>query len=140
MSANQQTPPLAWTASQRRALLVLLVGLFLFLAVRYALNPVYVSDPQPTVPARFADLADRIDPNVADWQALAVLPAIGEKRAKQIVAYREDYAGRHGGRLPFRRPDDLQLVRGIGPVTADALRPYLIFPAPPASTTRPSAH
>jgi DNA uptake protein ComE-like DNA-binding protein len=115
---------------------VLLVGLFVFLAVRYALNPVYVSDPQPAVPARFAELADRIDPNVADWQTLAALPALGEVRARQIVAFREAYAAQHPGRPAFRRADDLQLVRGIGPAISDTLRPYWIFPEAGA-TTRP---
>ena len=115
MPSSSTRSAFVWTASQRRALLVLLSGLFVFLAVRYALNPVYVSDPQPAVPARFAELADRIDPNVADWQTLAALPALGEKRAKQVVAFRDEYVARHPGRRAFRRPDDLQLVRGIGP-------------------------
>lgn len=135
MEPSSTTSAFAWTASQRRALLALLAGLFVLLAVRYALNPTYVSDPQPAVPARFAELADRIDPNVADWQTLASLPAIGEKRAKQIVAFREAYAAQHAGRPAFRRADDLQLVRGIGPAISETLRPYLIFPQSSASTT-----
>ena len=131
----------AWTAPQRRALLVLLLGLWAFIAMRYACNPVYVSDPQPIVPARYDELADRIDPNTADWQTLAALPTIGEKRAKEIVAYRDEFAARHPGRQAFERVEDLQRVKGIGPAMTSSLRPYLTFPATRrmATASRPTA-
>ncbi len=118
----------AWSVAQRRALLFLLVGLCVLIAVRLARNPAYVSDPQTVFPGRYAELADRIDPNVAGWQTLAALPAIGEKRAKDIVAYREGLGARTPGREAFRRVEDLHRIRGIGPAMTDSLRPYLIFP------------
>jgi len=71
----------AWTLPQRRALVVFLTVLWCILTVRYALNSRFISDPQPEVPERAAELADRIDPNTADWQDLAALPNLGEKRA-----------------------------------------------------------
>src|SRR5687768_18503985 len=101
MPAPSDEPLFAWTAPQRRALLVLLVGLLLFISVRYACNRVYVSDPQPPWPGRAHELADRVDPNAADWQTLAALPVIGEKRAKAIVAYREQFRERNPDRPAF---------------------------------------
>ena len=130
----------AWTAAQRRALVVLLAGLWVLIALRYASNPTYVSNPQPLVPSRYDELADRIDPNTADWQTLAALPAIGEKRAKEIVAYRDEFAARHSGRRAFNRLEDLHRIKGIGPAMTNSLRPYLTFPAPePVSTGRAEA-
>ena len=131
MTTNQSR--FAWTASQRRALIVLLVALWVFIAVRFALNPAYVTDPQPVAPSRYGELADRIDPNTADWQTLAALPAIGEKRAKEIVAYRDEFTARHPGRRAFERVEDLHRIKGIGAAMTNTLRSYLTFP-----TTAPS--
>src|SRR5690348_17068103 len=80
---------LGWSPPQRRALLALLCVLLIALSIRYACNRRYVSDPQPPQPARYNELASRIDPNVATWQELAAIPSLGEKRAKEIVAYRD---------------------------------------------------
>lgn len=49
----------------------------------------------------------KININTADANTLQTLPGIGEKRAAAIIAYRTA----HG---PFRRPEDLTLVKGIG--------------------------
>jgi DNA uptake protein ComE-like DNA-binding protein len=118
---------------QRRALLVVVTLLWMVLAVRYAMNSRYISDPQPDVPDRAAELADRIDPNTADWQDLAALPNLGEKRAKAIVEFRE---ARRATRNPvFTSADDLLAIRGIGVATVTKLKPYLIFQ--PAPATRP---
>ena len=126
-------PPELWTGSQRGVLIALLGCLVMYLGVRLLLNPQYVADPQPQRPVRFDDLADRIDPNTADWQTLAALPALGEKRAKTIVEYREAFVKQHPDRLAFEEPEDLLLVRGIGPSMLATLRPYMLFP-----TTQPA--
>lgn len=126
-------PQWVWTASQRRVLLVLLVGLFAYLAIRYACNPVYVSDPQPEVPSRYNDLADRIDPNTADWQTLAALPGIGEKKAKDIVAYRDRVKSERPNVPAFSAPQDMLRIKGIGQAMMTGMEPYLIFP-----TTQPA--
>jgi DNA uptake protein ComE-like DNA-binding protein len=131
-------PPLTWTYSQRRVLLVLLSVLCVVLIVRYALNPVYVSDPQPPVPARYYELADKIDPNTADWQTLAALPGIGERRAKDIVAYRERVRAGDASRVVFRQRGDLLYVRGIGVAMIAGIEDHLMFPAT-APVTRRSA-
>ena len=50
---------------------------------------------------------DKVNINTADSQTLQTLPGIGEKRAADIIAYREA----HG---PFLTPEDLTRVDGIG--------------------------
>src|SRR5207237_1075655 len=110
-----------------------------FLAGRYACNSRYVSDPQPDVPPRYDELADRVDPNTADWQTLAALPGIGERRARDIVGYRErkrDQA-RQPDLLVFKVPGDLLYVRGVGVAMVEAMKPHLLFPRP--ATNRSAA-
>ncbi|MGH7213855.1 MAG: ComEA family DNA-binding protein [Tepidisphaeraceae bacterium] len=120
-------------------LIAILVGLLLYIALRLRFNPVYISDPQPEQPSRAIQLADRIDPNTADWATLAALPMIGEKRARDIIAYRESVTRRDPQAVPFARAEDLLKIRGIGPSMLSHLRPYLIFPSRPRPTTTPTA-
>jgi hypothetical protein len=126
--------PEVWTASQRGVLIALLGWFLVYLIIRLILNPLYVSNPQPARPPRYDDLADKIDPNTADWQTLAALPALGEKRAKTIVEYRDAFTKEHPDHLAFEEPEDLLLVRGIGPSMLATLKPYLLFPAPGVAT------
>lgn len=127
-------PAFAWTAPQRRALLAILTVLCLGLGIRYACNPTFVSDPQPERPARYGDLADRVDPNNADLNTLTAIPNLGEKRAEAIIEFREMRARQHPGEPAFRVVEDLMAVRGIGPAMVDNLKPYLIFPARPSAS------
>jgi competence protein ComEA len=69
-------------------------------------------------------IAFRVDVNKADWPELTLLPGVGESLAKGIVESRE----RNG---PFRRPEDLRRVYGIGPKTLEKIRPYLLPIADP---------
>ena len=131
-------PPEVWTGSQRGVLIALLGCFLLYLVLRYAIHPLYVSNPQPQRPPRYDDLADKIDPNTADWQTLAALPALGEKRAKTIVEYREAFVEKNPGHPAFGEPEDLLLVRGIGPSMLATLRPYLLFPPTTQPTTVPA--
>ena len=59
-----------------------------------------------------------IDINTADAYDLRRLPGIGEKRAEDIIAFREE----HG---PFQNVDELTQVSGIGPVILENLRAYV---------------
>ena len=117
-----------WSLPQRRALIVLLSVLLAALSARYACNRRYVSDPQPTQPARYNELASRLDPNTATWQELAAIPSLGEKRAKDIVAFRERALQTDPSRTVFRSPADLTQIKGIGISTAQNIQPYLVFP------------
>ena len=60
---------------------------------------------------------EKINLNTADQYDLRRLPGIGEKRAQDIVDYREA----HG---PFQSVDELDNVSGIGPGILDGLRAY----------------
>jgi competence protein ComEA len=57
--------------------------------------------------------ATPIDINHADAQAIAkALSGVGQAKAEAIVAYRKA----HG---PFKNPDELAKVKGIGPATVE---------------------
>lgn len=62
-----------------------------------------------------------VELNRATVEELERLPEIGPSLARRIVAYRDQ----HG---PFRKPEDLQGVAGIGPKTLDALRDWISVP------------
>src|SRR5437762_11397796 len=127
-----------WTPSQRGVLIAFALILSTVLLLRLAFNHHYISDPQPLRPERYDELADRLDPNVASWQELAVLPQLGEKRAREIVAYREQFRADRRGDVAFARIEDLLKVRGIGVAMIETIRPHLMFPATRAAATRPS--
>jgi competence protein ComEA len=62
----------------------------------------------------------QVDVNKAEWPELAQLPGIGRTLAERIVASR-----RTDG--PFLDHEDLRRrVNGIGPVTLDRIKPYLL--------------
>jgi competence ComEA-like helix-hairpin-helix protein len=126
--------PFFWKPPQRGLLIAFVLAFSVVLLVRLHSNRVYVSNPQPSKPARFDELADKLDPNVATWQELSVLPQIGEKRAKEIVAYREDYASRGSGTVAFARAEDLMKVKGFGIAMVATLRPFLTFPSTQPTT------
>ena len=116
-----------WTASQRRALLGVVIVLGAILAVIAWRNPLYVSDPPPPAGPRAGEVLSGIDPNQADVNTLASLPQLGLKRAAAICAYREKYVAAHPGRRAFVEARDLTKVPGISAATAEELGPYLIF-------------
>ncbi len=138
-SSLRNRPGFLWTASQRRVLITGLCVLLAFLAFQLWLRPFYISDPQPDQPARFDELADRIDPNIADVATLSALPMIGPKRAADIVRYRKAFLADHPGAMAFEKPEDLLRIDGIGAATLASLRPYLILPSEhrPAATSQP---
>lgn len=63
--------------------------------------------------------AKKVNINTADAAALQSLPGIGEKRAKDILADREANG-------PFRYPEDLARVKGIGEETLKGLLDYIV--------------
>lgn len=122
-----------WTARQRVAVVLLCVAVVSISLGRYAWNRAFVSDPQPLHPLREDELADRIDPNTADAATLSALPLIGDKKAQDIVKFRERYLATHPGKKAFEKPADLLLIRGIGQSTISQLSPYLIFSDQPTT-------
>ncbi len=113
-----------WTSSQRVAVTVLLIAVLSYEAGRYWKNRSYVSNPQPETPIHAADLADRIDPNTADAATLSALPLIGDRKARDIIAWRDVQKTKPA----FREANDLLKIKGIGASTVKQLEPYLIFP------------
>jgi competence protein ComEA len=60
-----------------------------------------------------------VDINQADWPEFAELPELGETLARRIVESR-------AAEGPFKDHEDLRRVRGIGPLTMQKLKPYLM--------------
>ncbi len=60
-----------------------------------------------------------VDINKADWFEFAELPDVGEITARRIVDSRLK-----GG--PFKDHNDLRRVNGIGPLTLEKMKPYLM--------------
>jgi DNA uptake protein ComE-like DNA-binding protein len=67
-----------------------------------------------------------INPNHAPWHELALLPRIGESKARAIAAHRRTTNGDEPA-AAFKVADDLQRVSGIGPKTVQRLTPELRF-------------
>jgi competence ComEA-like helix-hairpin-helix protein len=64
------------------------------------------------------DAVRQVDVNAADVAELERLPGVGPALARRIVEERECCG-------PFRSPEDLTRVRGIGPKTRERLEPYV---------------
>jgi competence protein ComEA len=77
------------------------------------------------IAARPLGVNEKLDPNTAPVGQLRRLPGVGPARAQAIVTER-----RSGG--SFRSPSDMTRVAGIGPRTAEALRPHLAFNSNPS--------
>jgi competence protein ComEA len=68
----------------------------------------------------------RINPNVAPVASLTRLPGIGPARAGAIVDYRREVM-EAGAKRAFTSCEDLERVRGIGPVTAGKISKWLKY-------------
>ncbi|MHA5094207.1 helix-hairpin-helix domain-containing protein [Oenococcus oeni] len=62
----------------------------------------------------------QIDINTADLSALQTINGIGEKKAEEIVKYREE----HG---KFKSIDDLKNISGFGDKTVEKLNDYVFI-------------
>ncbi len=77
-----------------------------------------------TFGALVAHAGEPVNINTADAEALAAsLDGIGLSKAKAIVAYRDSQG-------PFKHPDELVKVKGIGLSTVDRNRDVIRFEAP----------
>lgn len=79
-------------------------------------------------PAQMTPPMSAVDPNIAPWWELSVLPRIGPGTAQEIVRFRQ--TTRQDSRpvdktRVFRRVADLAQIRGIGPKTLQRIGRYL---------------
>jgi competence ComEA-like helix-hairpin-helix protein len=81
---------------------------------------------------------ERVNPNEAPAASLMRLPQIGAARARAIVAHRERLASQAGRPPAFRKADDLQQIKGIGPTIVEDVRPWLQFDDLPQDSKEPS--
>jgi competence protein ComEA len=73
---------------------------------------------------------DRIDLNRASTVELMRLPGVGLKKAQAIVALR--------ARQPFRKPEEVVAVKGLGPAWFAKVKAHLVVGAPLAAGTGPA--
>ncbi len=73
------------------------------------------------------ELESRINPNNAPAAGLMMLPGIGISRAQAIISYREQFRQSGSGDLAFQNCNDLDNVKGIGPVTVSNMCEHLKF-------------
>lgn len=70
------------------------------------------------LPAAAADTRRVVNVNTADTSQLALLPRVGPAVAQRIVDFRKENG-------PFKSPEDLMLVQGIGEKTYQLIKPYV---------------
>jgi competence ComEA-like helix-hairpin-helix protein len=73
------------------------------------------------------ELDEKINPNNAPAASLLRLPGIGTSRAEAIVAYRDNVIKEDNDSRAFRNCEDLQKIKGIGPITAQNISGWLKF-------------
>jgi DNA uptake protein ComE-like DNA-binding protein len=71
-------------------------------------------------------VANQINPNIAEIDSMIRLPDIGFSRAEAIIEYRYNFVNKNN-REAFGCPDDLQKVAGIGPKTINNMKELLEF-------------
>lgn len=69
--------------------------------------------------------------NEASDDQLTRLPGIGPARARQVIEYRKQH--------PFKRPEELTRIKGIGKKTFAKLRPLIALSGPTTLAERPHA-
>jgi competence protein ComEA len=70
------------------------------------------------LPAVAAEARRAVNVNTADTSQLALLPRVGPAVAQRIVDFRKENG-------PFKSPEDLMLVQGIGEKTYQLIKPYV---------------
>lgn len=76
-----------------------------------------------TSDAAFVEQLFPLNINTATQKELEFLPTVGPGRAKIILEYRDKKGG-------FKKVEELERIKGIGPATIEKLRPLLIFEEP----------
>lgn len=90
-----------------------LTSLLLAVALLFATVPVFAA-----AAAEGGGGGKKVNINSADASQLALLPRVGPSVAQRILEFRKENG-------PFKSPDDLMLVRGIGEKTYALIKPYV---------------
>lgn len=118
--------PSRFTPAQRYGILVIVAIGFVTVLQRNQSWTARIDDPSP-VGHRVNELVGKLDPNNAEATALVAIPGLGERRSRDIVAFREK-KNSESNAVIYKEIKDLMQVRGIGPALSKQMEPYLIFP------------
>ncbi|OOP57263.1 MAG: hypothetical protein AYP45_04570 [Candidatus Brocadia carolinensis] len=120
---TSQKPPEGFSPTKKQLVVIYFLATTLFIGTIIKVGRDYhwwlpetevVSSLQPE------DIKVKCDINTSRWYELALLPKLGEAKAKAIVAYRE----KHGN---FKTLNELCNVKGIGPSIMEAIRDFVII-------------
>ena len=89
-----------------------------------------VRQEQARLPSESFELGDRLDINAAGARELETLPGIGPVLARRIVEFRAKNP-------PFRRIEEILIIRGIGRRKFEALRDRIRVADSAGQATRP---
>ena len=87
------------------------------------------ADPGVLAAAAAPTATGVVNINEASPDQLERLPGVGPARSRQIVEYRKQH--------PFKRPEELTRIKGIGKKTFAKLRPLLALSGPTTLQERP---
>ena len=116
--------------SRLEAMIILTASVFLSFSLGWFLRGQNLAQPlvveaqrtlsvtETSFPAPAETAPAKLDLNTADLAQLMSLPGIGEKRARDILEDRQANG-------PFRWPEDLTRVKGIGEATVAGLLDYI---------------
>ncbi len=105
-------------------ILIVIIAVDCFIIVQRMCIPAPVTVQRTNV----SDVPLQLDPNVASAEALAALPGLSSRQARQIVIFRENFLEAKGQKQCFNIIEDLDDVRHIGPKTLEKVGKYLRFP------------
>ena len=88
--------------------------------INRAQDSIKISDGKKTKTGKKEELlkGKTINLNSATKEELMMLPGIGESTAEKILLYRKEHNG-------FRKPEDIQKIKGIGKKKFEKLKPYI---------------
>jgi len=123
----QDLEQLAKTRRRRGVILWLLATILVSsCAYRIIRHCYYVAQPLTLNNDLAETLKCKINPNTATWASLARLPGIGPTKAKSIIKYRKE-TKKTDDNIVFKNINDLQNIKGIGPITIQNIKEYITF-------------